>query len=128
MLSICPMSLFIVSSQASRLKDCSLGVCSLNVFVRLYVFVFFFLLVRSCFLITLNKCLKGHKSLYVFVNVFVFLLVSSCLLITLISCLKCHKGNNFKNVRNLRSFCRKNNPQNKISSGFNTADMFSMYL
>ena len=40
--------------------------CSLNVFVILIVFVFVFvvvfLLVRSCFLIALIKCLKGQKS------------------------------------------------------------------
>ena len=38
--------------------------CSLNVFVIVLVFVFVvvFLLVRSCFLITLIKCLKGQKS------------------------------------------------------------------
>ena len=37
--------------------------CSLNVFAIVIVFLIVFLLVRSCFLITLNKCLKGHKSL-----------------------------------------------------------------
>ena len=39
--------------------------CSLNVFVIVIVFAFVivFLLVRSCFLTTLIKCLKGHKSL-----------------------------------------------------------------
>ena len=36
-----------------------------------------------------TQCLKGHKSLNVFV--FVFLLVSSCPIITLIKCLKSHK-------------------------------------
>ena len=51
---------------------------------------FFFLFVRSCFLITLIKCLKGQKSqrlllegvegVFVFVFVFVFLLVRSCFL------------------------------------------------
>ena len=30
--------------------------------VHIIVFVVVFLLVRSCFLITLIKCLKGHKS------------------------------------------------------------------
>ena len=38
------------------------------------------------------------------------------------------KGNNFKNVRNWRSICRKNNTPNEISAGFNTLDMFSMYV
>ena len=33
------------------------------VFVFVFVFVILFLLVRSCPLITLIKCLKGHKSL-----------------------------------------------------------------
>jgi len=33
------------------------------VFVFVFVFVIVFLLVRSCPLITLIKCLKGHKSL-----------------------------------------------------------------
>ena len=37
-------------------------------------------------------------------------------------------GNNFKNVRNWRSVCQKNNTPNEISSGFNTVDMFSMYV
>ena len=41
---------------------------------------------------------------------------------------KMHLGNNFKNVRNWRSICRKNNTPNKISPGFNTLDMFSMYV
>ena len=47
----------------------ALGRCSLNVFVFVIVFVYVFvlvvvfLLVRSCPLITLIKCLKGHKSL-----------------------------------------------------------------
>ena len=36
-------------------------------------------------------------------------------------------GNYFKNVRNWRSICRKNNTPNEISPGFNTVDMFSMY-
>ena len=37
-------------------------------------------------------------------------------------------GNNFKNVRNWRSICQKNNTPNEISAGFNTLDMFSMYV
>ena len=37
-------------------------------------------------------------------------------------------GNNFKNVRNWRSICRKNNTPNEISPGFNTVDIFSMYV
>ena len=62
--------------------------CSLNVFVIVLVFVFVvvFLLVRSCILIALIKCLKGQKSqgllfeewrcsLNVFVTVFVFVFV-----------------------------------------------------
>ena len=38
------------------------------------------------------------------------------------------QGNNFKNVRNWRSLCQKNNTPNEISSGFNVVDMFSMYV
>ena len=66
-----------------------LCICSLNVFLIVFVFVFVFfivfLLVRSCLLITLIKCLKSHKSLgslfegalnvFVFVIVFVFVFV-----------------------------------------------------
>ena len=46
------------SSQVSRRG-------SQNVFVIVFDFVFVFVifLVMSCLLITLNKCLKGHKSL-----------------------------------------------------------------
>ena len=56
-------------SQRSQVSGIALWRCSLNVFVFVIVFVFVFvfvivvLLVRSCPLITLNKCLKGHKSL-----------------------------------------------------------------
>ena len=45
---------------------CSLNVCVfviVFVFVFVFVFVIVFFLVRSCLLITLIKCLKGHKSL-----------------------------------------------------------------
>ena len=50
-------------------------------------------MVMSCLLITLIKCLKGHKSLgslcsVVFVIVFVFLWVRTCPFITLIRCLE----------------------------------------
>ena len=81
------------------------------VFVFALVFVIVFLLVRSCLIISLIKCLKGHKvsritlggrSLNVFVIVFVivivfvfvivFLLVRSCLLITLIKSVEGHKS------------------------------------
>ena len=44
-------------SQRSQVSKVTLLGCSLN------VFVFVFLLVRSCLLITLIKCLKGQKSL-----------------------------------------------------------------
>ena len=49
-------------SQVSRIAHLR---CSPNVFVFVFVFVFVivFFLVRSCLLITLIKCLKGHKSL-----------------------------------------------------------------
>ena len=59
-------------SQVSRI---ALRGCSQNVFVFVIVFVFVFVivfvcvivfvnfLVMSCLLITMNKCLKGHKSL-----------------------------------------------------------------
>ena len=45
-------------SQRSRVPEIALCRCSLHVFV----FVIVFSLVRSCGLITLIKCLKGHKS------------------------------------------------------------------
>ena len=54
-------------SQRSKVSKIALWRCSLNVFVIVFVIVFVFavvfLLVRSCFLITLIKCLKGQKSL-----------------------------------------------------------------
>ena len=56
-------------SQRSQVSRVALVRCSLNVFVIVFVivivfvFVIVFLLVRSCPLITLIKCLKGHKSL-----------------------------------------------------------------
>ena len=53
-------------SQKSKVSKIALWRCSLNVFVIVFVIVFVFavvfLLVRSCFLITLIKCLKGQKS------------------------------------------------------------------
>ena len=57
-------------SQRSKVSKIALWRCSLNVFVIVFVIVFVFvfvfvvvfLLVRSCFLITLIKCLKGQKS------------------------------------------------------------------
>ena len=101
-------------SQVSRM---ALRRFSQNVFVIVFVFVFVLInfLVMSCLLITLNKCLKGHKSLglllggvlkmhlslslslklnfslslYLSLSIF---LVMSCLLITLIKCLKVHKS------------------------------------
>ena len=39
------------------------GIVIVFVFVFVFVFVIQFLLVRSCPLITLIKCIKGHKSL-----------------------------------------------------------------
>ena len=58
-------------SQRSQVSRVALWRCSLNVFVFVIVIVFVFvfafvivfLLVMSCPLITLIKCLKGHKSL-----------------------------------------------------------------
>ena len=56
-------------SKRSQVYRIALQRCSLNVFVFVIVFFFVivfvivFLLVRSCPLITLIKCLKGHKSL-----------------------------------------------------------------
>ena len=56
-------------SQGSQVSGIALLRCSPNVFVCVIVFVFVFvfvivpLLVSSCPLITLIKCLKGHKSL-----------------------------------------------------------------
>ena len=37
--------------------------CSLNVFVYVFVFVFLLVISESCLLVTLIKCLKGHKYL-----------------------------------------------------------------
>ena len=65
-------------SQVTRI---ALWRCSLNVFVFVIVFVFVFVfvivffLVRSCLLITLIKCLKGHKSIRL---LFVCQLVKYC--------------------------------------------------
>ena len=56
-------------SQRSQVSRVALWWSSLNVFVSVIVFVFVFVfviaffLVRSCLLITLMKCLKGHRSL-----------------------------------------------------------------
>ena len=56
-------------SQRSQVSRIALWWSSLNVFVSVIVFVFVFVfvivffLVRSCLLISLIKCLKGHKSL-----------------------------------------------------------------
>ena len=72
---------------------------SLNAFVIVFVFVFVIvvLMVRSCLLVPLIKCLKGHKYLgLLFECIFkmslslsVSILVRSCLLITVI---KSHKS------------------------------------
>ena len=91
-------------SQRSQVSRIALGRCSQNVFVFVFVIVFVFVfvfvnvfLVMSCLLITLNKCLKGNKSLgLLWVGVLKmslslslsFFLVRSCLFITLIKCLK----------------------------------------
>ena len=50
-------------SQRSQVSRIALRRCSQNVFVFVIVFVFVNFFVMSCLLITLNKCLKGHKSL-----------------------------------------------------------------
>ena len=58
-------------SQRSQGSGVTLWRCSLNVFVFVFVIVFVFVfvfvivffLVRSSLLITLIKCLKGHKAL-----------------------------------------------------------------
>ena len=58
-------------SQRPQVSKITLWRCSLNVFVIIiaidfalvFVFVIVFLSVRSCFIITLIKCLKGHKCL-----------------------------------------------------------------
>ena len=58
-------------SQRSQVSGIAPFRCSLNVFVFVdflvfffvFVFVVFFLGIRLCLLITLIKCLKGHKSL-----------------------------------------------------------------
>ena len=57
-------------------------------------------------------CLK--YTVYSSIHLFVFL--SFCNFGHALS----HLGNDFKNVRNWRSFCRKNDTPNKISSGFKT--------
>ena len=52
-------------SHRSQVSRVALWWCSQNVFVIVFAFVFviIFLLVRSCLLITLIKCLKGNESL-----------------------------------------------------------------
>ena len=51
-------------SQRSQVSRIALRRCSQNIFVFVFVFVFVnLLLVMSCLLITLNKCVQGHKSL-----------------------------------------------------------------
>merc|ERR1712141_144554 len=59
-------------SQRSQVSRIALRRCSQNVFVFVFIFVIVFVflfvfvnffLVMSCLFITLNKCLKGHKSL-----------------------------------------------------------------
>ena len=71
----CLLIIIIKCPKGSQVSGIALWRCSLNVFVFVFVFVFVlvfvfvivfvivFLLVRSCPLITLIKCLKGHKSL-----------------------------------------------------------------
>ena len=49
-------------SQRSQVSRIALRRCS-HVFVFVFVIVFVIFWVISCLLITLNKCLKGHKSL-----------------------------------------------------------------
>merc|ERR1712020_535651 len=85
-------------SQRSQVSRIALRRCSQNVFVNLF-------LVMSCLFITLNKCLKCHKSLGLLLggvlkmslsfslclSLSIFL-VLSCLLITLNKCLKGHKS------------------------------------
>ena len=61
----------IVMNSGSQLSELQLvsqmsqvsGIVIVFVFVFVFVFVIQFLLVRSCPLITLIKCFKGHKSL-----------------------------------------------------------------
>ena len=50
-------------SQRPQVSKIALWRCSLNVFVIVIVVAFVFLLIRSCFLITLINCLKGYKCL-----------------------------------------------------------------
>ena len=50
-------------SQWSQISGIALWRCSWNVFFFVIVIVLFFVLVKSCPLITLIKCLKGYKSL-----------------------------------------------------------------
>ena len=79
-----------------KISKIALWRCSLNVFVIVIVFVFVFvfvvvfLLARSCFLITLIKCLKGQKSqrnlsLSLSLSLHLSLLVRSCFFMTSIS-------------------------------------------
>ena len=69
-------------SQRSQVSRVALWWSSLNVFVSVIVFVFVFVfvivffLVRSCLLITLIKCLKGHKFLGSLCNILKTLIVS----------------------------------------------------
>ena len=65
--------------QRSQVSRIALRKCSQNVFVIVFVFVFVFVkfvLVISWLLITLNKCLKGHKSLGSLCSVVKTLIVS----------------------------------------------------
>ena len=65
----CQATKIVMNSQRSQVSGIALLRCSLKVFVFVIVFVFVFVFyivffwVRSCLLITLIKCLKGHKSL-----------------------------------------------------------------
>ena len=51
-------------SQRSQVSRVALYRCSLNVFAFVTVWVIVIWLVRSCIIITLIICLKGHKSLW----------------------------------------------------------------
>ena len=65
MMALDPINVNVKEKTSQELKKIVLSGRALNVFVIVIVFVFVFVVVffRSCFLITLIKCLKGHKSL-----------------------------------------------------------------
>ena len=82
-------------SQRSKVSKVALWWCSLNVFVIVIVLlvVFVFLLARSCFLITLIKCLNDLRVFSKYIcHCLCYCLFVGHFLITLIKCLKSQKS------------------------------------